>query len=106
MILSNEILVSTSFDIYLLGMAHLRLVAKNRCGDDELAAVIDMFAAVADVLGLDDDDRAAILNVPGMAFPLRPGRPALSSWQECRLRQVIDLGTALGLLLVSRRSAN
>ena len=80
-------------------MIELRLIAKDQCGDDELAAVIGMFDVVAEALGLDDRECAAILGVPVGALPLRPGRPELSVSQETCLRRVIDVGTALGLLI-------
>ena len=80
-------------------MSFLHLIPKDSVGDAELAAVLDAFSAVSEALGLDDGERALLLGVRHATLPLRPGRPELTRRQERRLRHVVDIGTALAVLI-------
>lgn len=80
-------------------MVHIRLVTADEPGDAEWAAVVGVFGTVAEALGLDGRECAELLGVAAASLPLEPRRPVLAEWQRRRMRHLIDVGTALGLLV-------
>lgn len=67
--------------------------------DLEMVALLDAFDVATEAIGLYYDELASLLRVSVAALPLRLNRPALSRWRETRIRHLLDIATALGLLL-------
>lgn len=67
--------------------------------DQEMRAVLDAFAAATTAIGLYDEEVADLLRLDEARVPLRFGRPVLSRWREARVRHLIDIATAVALLL-------
>jgi hypothetical protein len=65
----------------------------------EISALVDAFNVAMETIGFYEEEVADLLRLPIDRLPLRLNRPALSKWRETRVRHLLDIATALGLLL-------
>ena len=67
--------------------------------DREMQALLNAFCSATRAIGLFEEEIADLLRLEVTRVPLRLNAPVLSRWREARVRHLIDVATALALLL-------